>query len=107
MQDERDDQQEPEQDQRPDQEDAKPDPFDDLDDLESGTPFRAWDMQVHAIGTIGELYVNIAKLDMPETEDVLRAIGHALIDLVEDHKPRNVATMASAIAVNSTIEPKS
>lgn len=106
MQDERDDQ-EPEQDQRPEQPNTTPDPFDDLDDLESGTPFRAWDMQVHAIGTIGELYVNIAKLDMPETEDVLRAVGHALIDLVEDHKPRNVATMASAVAVNSSIESQS
>lgn len=95
MQDERDDH-EADQEQEAD----KPDLFDDLDEMESELAFRAWDLQVHAIDTIGELYVNIAKLESPETADVMRAVGHALVDLVEDHNARKIAITASMLSIH-------
>lgn len=100
MQDERDDQ--PEQDEG--RETSAADAFDDLDDFEAGTAFRAWDLQVHAIDTIGDLYAKIAQIESVDASDVLRAIGHALVDIVEDHRPRNIAILASAAAVNRKVE---
>lgn len=101
MQDERDDQEADQQ-----QEPGEPDPFDDLDEMESELAFRAWDLQVHAISTYGELYVNIAKLEMPETADVMRAIGNALIDLVEDHNGRKIAITASMLSIHKPGEER-
>lgn len=104
MQDERDDR---EQDEEEEQESAKSDPFDDLKDLDDDAAFRAWELQIHAIETIGELYVRLAVIETADVADVTRAVGNALIDLVEDHNPRKVAVMASTVATNSRIEPES
>lgn len=99
MQEERDD-----QDAGQDEEVVKPDPFDSLDDIEGETAFRAWDLQVHAIDTIGDVYAKLAQVDNHDTSDILRAIGHSLIDLVEDHRPRKAAILASVCAANRLVE---
>lgn len=100
MQEERDD-----QDAGQDEEVSKPDPFDALDDIEGETAFRAWDLQVHAIDTIADVYAKIAQIEGHDTSDILRSIGHSLIDLLEDHRPRKAAILASCCAANRLVEP--
>lgn len=104
MQDERDDDREQDE-QEEGQDSPKPDRFDDFNDLDDGTPFRAWELQIHAIETIGEIYIKLASFDVEEIAEVTRAVGHSLRDLVEDHKPRNIAIMASYVAANQGTGP--
>jgi hypothetical protein len=88
-----------------DQETVNSDPFAIIDELDSPAAFRAWELQTHAIAAIGELYLKLIEVSSPSADETTRAIGNALVDLIEDWKPRNIAIMASAIAAGSPGEP--
>ena len=76
-----------------------------LDEIDGHSAFLAWELQTQSIAAIGELYVKLLEIAAPHADDVTKAIGNALVDIIEDWKPRNVATMASAIAAGSPCEP--
>lgn len=95
------------QDERDDQETSKADPFEGIDEIGTEGAFQAWELQTQSIATIGSLYLKLIEIGSPDSVEVTHAVGHALIAIVEDWRPRNVAIMAAAVATGQNVEPRS
>lgn len=82
---------------RDDQEISRTDPFEGIDEIGADGVCQPWELQTQAIATIGALYLRLVEMNSPVSEEVTRGVGSALLEIIEDWRPRNAAIMAAAI----------